>query len=656
MELSLLKEIMLLLAASVFTISLFRRIHLTPILAYLAAGILVGPSVFGWIQMHDEIHVIAELGIVFLLFSLGLEFSFPKLIAMRKMVFGMGTLQVGITLVLLMMLVMSFGIPWQGAFAIGCILALSSTAIVIKALSEKAIMQTRRGQISVSILLFQDIAVVPMLIAFPLLGGDSDGSLAGALFLALAKGLVVFVVLIGIGKWLLPKIFYEIAQARTDELFVLTTLLVALVAGGVTHLFGLSMALGAFLAGMMLGESQFKHQLESDIRPFRDILMGLFFTTVGMQLDIVAIWQSLHWLVLIVIIVLTIKAVVIFVVGRLLKESKTDALATGIMLSQMGEFGFVLASLALTHELIDAKTTSLLIGVGVVSMGLTPYLVNNASRFANYLIFRKIQKDDHLVEDQATSHLKAHCIICGYGRVGQTVSRFLKSEAIPYVAIDFDPMRVQEARQAGELVNFGDVRKADILKAANISEAKLIAVTINDQTKAVAVVHLVRQLAPDAKVVVRTNNDENLDDLKLAGATEVVPEKLEGSLMLVLHVLFQSGVPIKRIFRRVRRERRNHYNFMHGFFPGENVDINRQNADTLEFLHAIALPDNAFAVGKTLEELNLKRMRVDVIGLRRDHNEIENPALSTLLEAQDVLVIRAKPRRVERAERYLLEG
>ncbi len=657
MELSsFFSEIILLLAASVLTISLFRRINLTPILAYLFAGLIVGPSVFGWVTSAKQIDVIAELGVVFLLFSLGLEFSIPKLVAMRRMVFGTGTLQVIITMSIIMLIVISLGVPWQGAFAIGGALALSSTAIVIKQLSEQGKLKLKKGQLAISVLLFQDIAVVPMLITIPILSAGSDTALGTALGLALLKGVAVFIVLLSAGKWLLPRVFDEIAQARTDELFVLTTLLVALIAGGVTHLFGLSMALGAFLAGMMLGESQYKHQLEADIRPFRDILMGLFFTTVGMKLDLVAIWHSFHWLVLSVASLLVLKTFLIYIIAKLMGQRKEDALASGIMLCQMGEFGFVLVSLASENLLISSEATSLLIGIGVLSMGLTPFLVNNADRISVFIIHHHLQINTQDKLPGFKSELKDHVIICGFGRVGQTVARFLKIEAVPYVALDFDPVRVQEAQQAGEKVHFGDVRNSAILNAANISKAALVIITLDDSIKSKAVVHQIKALFPDLKVVVRTTDDEHLQSLKQAGATEVVPEKLEGSLMLVLHVLYQSGVPVKRIFSRIRRERRNQYNFMHGFFPGENLDISSDKRDQVEFLHAIALPQKAYAIGKTLSQLNLAAMKVEVIGLRRDNEEMEKPSPETYIEVDDVLVVMAKAWRMEKAERYLLKG
>ncbi|MER2491182.1 monovalent cation:proton antiporter family protein [Catenovulum sediminis] len=652
MELNLFAEILLLLLISVFLIALFRRLKLAPILAYLVAGVIAGPSVINILSDAKEISFVGELGIVFLLFSLGLEFSFPRLIAMRHMVFGVGCGQVVLTLLVILAICLFSGYDWQAALVVSCAIALSSTAIVIKQLTENGKLQNKRGQLAVSILLFQDLAVVPMLIALPIIAGGSDADLASSLLAALINGLLVFVLLIAVGKWLLPRIFNEIAQARSDELFVLTTILVALLTAAITHLFGLSMALGAFLAGMMLGESQYKHQLEADIRPFRDILMGLFFISVGMQLDIALVWASVHWLVFIVVIVLALKVFLIQLVARFFKQNKTDAWASGIMLCQMGEFGFVIAALALEHTLIDKHLASMLIGVGVVSMAITPYLVNRASLFAQFLARQSLvdAKPDNSNEH---SNLSNHVIICGFGRVGQIVSRFLKLESIPYVALDVDPTRIHEAKAAYEPVHFGDARKIEILKSVNIHAARLVIIAFDDIAKALVVIDLVKKHAPAAKILVRTRTDDNLQQLFAAGADEVIPETLEGSLMLVSHVMLHSGVPVKRIFGRVRRERKNHYNGLHGFYRGDSY---KQNEREIEYLHAVTLTERAFAVGLKLNELDLPLRRVEVTGIRRGDKEIINPDPDIALEAQDVVIILGVPRRVERAERYLLEG
>jgi len=649
-------EVLAILSTAVFIVWLFRRLKLPAILAYLVAGMLVGEH--GLNLIHDQVDYdhFAELGIVFLLFTLGLEFSLPRLMAMRHLVLAVGSLQVGISLLIFTIASMFFGLSFESAFVVGGILALSSTAIVIRQLSETGAMKRKSGQISVAILLFQDVAVVPLLIIIPMLALDNDTSMVWALSLAILKGVVVVTLLLFIGKWLLPKVFNIIAQVRTDELFVLTTLLVTLLASALTQWFGLSMALGAFLAGMMLSESEYKHQLEADIRPYRDILLGLFFITVGMKLDVALLISSPFSLLAIMLSFMLVKVMVIKVLATRAGESSKDAWASGLMLAQMGEFGFVLIALANQVKLLPSDVSSMLLGAGVISMAITPYMIDHARSWSSLLSQEKSNETDELEQLPENKNLKDHVIICGFGRVGQTVSRFLKQETIDFVAIDIDPLRTRKAREAGENVLFGSSRQTELLKAAHLSQAKLVVIAFGEDKQSLEVIQKVRSLSPEVPILVRTRNDDNLDMLYDAGVNEVVPESLEGSLMLVSQVLSLTGVPFSRIMRRVQKERKNHYNHLHGFFQGEHTDMSPEAIDRIEFAHAILINDDSFGCGKSIESLNIKKRKVNIIALRRGDIECESPEEGTILQNQDTLIIRGKPKGVEGAERYIQEG
>lgn len=649
-------SLLLLLAVAVILVWLFRRVKLPAILAYLVAGIIAGPDVMGWIADPDDYHLVAELGIVLLLFSLGLEFSLPKMIAMRRWVFGLGAAQVLGSLLIFLLIGFIWLDEWAASLAIAGALALSSTAVVIKQLKESAQTSTRRGQMSVAILLFQDIAVVPLLIIIPLLASD-DGNIGYTLLLALAKGAAVIAVLMTIGKWVLPYLFKEIAKQRTDELFVLATLLVALVAGGMTHIFGLSMALGAFLAGMMLGESQYKHQLEADIRPFRDILMGLFFTTIGMQLQLYGFVQNFHWILLALVIMAVIKIALISSVARFMGERDEDAWGSGISLFQMGEFGFVIVALASSHGLLSKEIVTSMIGIGVLSMAITPIVIHRLKPLVNLVV----RHSDPLVdiEKQRTTGnegLENQVLICGFGRVGQTMSRFLDAEGITHIAVDNDPMRVQEAVAGGARVYFGDSSRRDILRAVGAEKVDLIIISFADDLRALDVLKELRQLNPEAYIIVRSKDDMRLTQLQEAGASQVVPDTLEASLMLISHVLNRSGIPIRRILARLDKERRNHYGEMHGFFQGSETDMDPELSDKLEFLRALTLPEGAWANGKRIDELDWEKHQVQLKALRRDDKEFPEPDSDTELQSQDVVLLVGKPRYVEAAERWLLEG
>ncbi|MGS2720330.1 cation:proton antiporter domain-containing protein [Paraglaciecola aestuariivivens] len=649
-------NILILMSVAVTTVWLFKRINLPPILAYLFCGIVAGPDLLALFEHPEDMQNFAELGIVFLLFSLGLEFSLPRMLAMRHLVFGVGLAQMLGTSAVFMLAAWLIGFDVKAALVIGGMIALSSTAIVIKQTSDMGILNTSRAQIAVSILLLQDLAVVPLLILVPLLAADSEQSLAIAISMAFLKGLLVVAILMSIGKWVLPKVFSEVARTRTDELFVLTTILVALMAAGLAFSFGLSMALGAFLAGMMLGESQYRHQLEADIRPFRDILMGLFFITIGMRLDLINLPSQLHWVVLGLVVIMGLKVLIIKVSANLFKLGPQDGWAAGIKLCQMGEFGFVLAALAVDHAILTSQQGSLFLTIGVISMAMTPWLVDKSPIIAKMLSSRQLDTSGLQPLSSHSETLVDHVLIFGYGRVGQSVSRLLKIEAIPYLVVDADPVRVQESQNAGEPVFFGDVKQKDILRTVGIERAKMVLITFDQHEKAMSVIHLIKSLYPDLPIVVRTRKDYRMEELLGAGAFQVVPEILEGSLMLVTQVLQMSGVPMSRILKRVRKERKAHYANMHGFFPGETTEMDYVKQDKLEFLHAVILTPNAYAVGKTLDHLNLTKWGVKIKGLRRDNHEIAEPDPMGILLAEDILVIAAKPHLVERAERYLLEG
>ncbi|WP_372870983.1 monovalent cation:proton antiporter-2 (CPA2) family protein [Shewanella sp.] len=648
MEHGILLKVLLMLLIAIGAIALLRRLGLPAILAYLLTGVVAGPGGFDWFSQR-QMQSVAELGVVLLMFTLGLEFSVPKLWAMRRTVFGLGSAQVLVTTLIAMLIAMVLGQSPVEALVIGSAIALSSTAIVLKLLNEKGALRRRHGELSVSVLLFQDLAVVPLLILLPLLGSE-DGTMAlNSILLALLKGIVAFMALMAFGKWALPKVFDEVARSRSNELFVLSALVVALLTGALTQWLGLSMALGAFMAGMLLGESQYRRQLEADIRPFRDLLMGLFFISIGMLLDfqlVIAYW----WQILLGLIAVVIgKALVIHGLLKLAGEPFRVSSVTALTLAQVGEFSFVVLALAVNYQLLELEVSTSLVMVAVLSMALAPALVRHAVNISK--MFQGLKPNAH--RDASVPRLDEGSelvLILGYGRVGQTIARFLRAEAVPYLALDLDPTRVQEAKRAGEPVYFGDACKRSILKQAGISQAKMIVLTFCESRAVDEVIHLCRTLAPDAKILVRTRDDTELKLLEQAGASQVIPETLEGSLMLVSQVLYQCGVPLARILKRLELERRNHYHYLHGFFSGTDTDF------TIDLLHAVALPRGASSVGKTLQEIPWDKLRVELRAIRRGGEEFDHPSDEWQLRAGDVLILFGKPRRVEKAEALLLQG
>ncbi|MFM1688699.1 cation:proton antiporter [Aeromonas salmonicida] len=646
-------DVLILLFAAVLLVAIFRRLGQPVILAYLVAGVLLGPHGAAVLSEQANMQTIAELGIVFLMFSLGLEFSLPRLIAMRMLVVGVGGLQVLFTSLLFFWLGWWWGLSLSQALVVSGTLALSSTAVVIKQLGEQKQLHTRRAQLGVSVLLFQDLAVVPLLVMIPILARpEIQGSaLLAEIAWATLKGLFALFSLLAVGKWLLPLLFHEVARARSDELFVLSALLVALLAAFMTHSLGLSMALGAFLAGMMLGESHYRHQLEVDIRPFRDVLMGLFFITIGMTMD----WQlvALAWwqVILCVFGLILIKSLLVLLAGGLMGERKRDAMAAGIMLSQVGEFGFVLLALANHHALLEHQLVSLLIGIGVISIAMTPWLVQKAHGLARSLTDSALLTRSEVAQSGLSKH--QHVIIAGFGRAGQTCARFLKLEDIPFLALDLDPERVGEAKTAGEQVAFGDASRRDILLAAGLLRARLVIITFDDRKRVEAMLALIKELAGQVRVLVRTRDDSFLEAFKQAGAHEVIPESQEGALMLVSHLLLNCDIPIGRVIRRMELERSSQYRFLHGFYWGDQSASNLETDQLLERLHPVLLHDQAWAVGQTVQALALDAVRIKEV--QRGEQSLE-PRPELRLAAGDRLVLFGNAVAMEQAEQKLLEG
>jgi CPA2 family monovalent cation:H+ antiporter-2 len=654
------EAILILLAGAVIVVALFRRANLPPILGYLFVGMLVGPYGLGWVPDTDDARFLAEFGVVFLLFTIGLEFSLPQLIAMKHMVFGLGGAQVLISTALAWLIAWLAGMSMAGAFVIGGVVAMSSTAIVIKQLTDQLELNSRHGKLAVGILLFQDLAVIPFLILIPAMAGDADGSVIESLLRALLKGAAVVTMMLAAGHWLLRPLFHEIARARSAELFMLTVLLFTLSAAWITHLSGLSLALGAFLAGMSLGETEFRHQVEADIRPFRDVLLGLFFVTIGMLLDMRGLLDILPWVLLITAGIIVVKALLITALARLVTGAEQGvALRTGLSLAQGGEFGFALLTLALGYGLLNPDASQVVLASVLMSMMLTPMLVRYNGHIAKRVFAISYGRSRALTTGNvavAAKPLSGHVLICGYGRIGQNIARFLDQEGFDYIALDLDPQRVREATEAGERVKYGDSNRREILEAAGLMRARILVISYDDPDSTSRILRHTRELRPDMPILVRTRDDTHLERFQEEGATEVVPETLEASLMLASHLLLLLDIPMSRVLHRVREVRSDRYRMLRGFFHGEQALAPEDPNAFRERLHAVTLPEGAHAVGLTLAALNLEDAGVMVTAVRRGGIRGPQPNPDTLLRAGDVLVLYGTPEALEHAEAVLLKG
>lgn len=649
---------LLLLLAAVAGVVVFRRLNLPPMLGYLSVGILVGPHAFGLANDSSRVEYLAEFGVVFLMFSIGLEFSLARLRAMSKIVFGLGVAQVAGTIVASMLAavtIQSFApISWQASFALGGALAMSSTAIVSKMLAERLELESEHGRNIIGVLLFQDLAVVPLLIIIAALGKNPK-DLAVALGLAAIKIGIALALLLWVGQRLMRGWLNMVARLRSQELFMLNLLLVTLGAAFLTDQLGLSMALGAFIAGMLIAETPYRHQVEEDIKPFRDVLLGLFFITTGMLLDPVVILHHPIAVAVLFLVPVALKLAMITGLSRLFGASPGVAMRTGLGLAQAGEFGFVLMNLITGKQLLDPVASEVILSSMLLSMLAAPFLIQNSNRIVMRLSSSEWLTQSLQMTKIATQSIKnsGHVIICGYGRSGQNLARMLEQEGIAYVALDLDPDRVDAAASAGESVVFGDAGRHESLAAAGIQRAAAVAITYANTPSALKVLGHVQQLNVSLPVIVRTVDDAALDKLIAAGATEVIPEIVEGSLMLASHTLVVMGVPMRRVIRRVEQMRDERYGLLRGYFRGAD-DTEDENEREQVRLQSVKIDARADAVGKTLGELRLREAAVEVTAIRRRGIRGGEPDAAARIMVDDILVLRGTPGALDKAEEKLL--
>ncbi len=659
MEYHGLDDIIRLLGSAVVVVAIFRRLTLPPILGYLVVGVMTGPHALGWLRDSTITHSLGEIGVVFLLFTLGLEVSIPQFLAMRRTLLGLGGAQMLVGTVTGGLIAWELDIPWQAALIVAGALAMSSTAMVAKQLTEQLELQSLHGRLALGILLFQDLAAVPFLVIIPILAGDQGGSIGLPLLAALGKGIVAFVSMLALGRWLLRPLFREVAAARSAELFTLTVLLVSLTAAWITSLMGLSLALGAFLAGMMLGETEFRHQIAADIRPFQDVLLGLFFITVGMQLNLGLLPPLWPWILLIVLGLVVGKGPLVALLTRLAGYDNEVALRTGMILAHGGEFGFALLALALSNGLLTRTDSQPILAAIVISMALTPLLIRYNGPVARIVFANtRLGGATRRVRDIAAAMEAArdHVIICGFGRIGQNMAGFLREEGFDYVALDLEPVRIKEAWKAGEPVFFGDATHYKILEAVGVARARALIISFNDEQSALKILHIVRARRQDLPILVRIRDDASLDKFLDAGATEVVPETLEASLMLAIQLLLLLEVPLGKVIDRVRTVRSDRYQVLRVFFRRAEAERRREAGRDHERLASVYLPPGAYAAGSRLGDLKLQQLGVRITAVRSGNERYDAPGPDLTLKPGDVVVLGGTPEQLAHAEEILLMG
>jgi CPA2 family monovalent cation:H+ antiporter-2 len=651
-------QILFVLLTTIIVVALVRRLHYPPIIGYMIVGLiisLVGQHSF---DHFNNLRILAHYGVVFLLFSIGLEFSLTRLLAMRKTVFGLGSLQMIICGGLAFLICnFIFKLAPLTSFIIAVAVAMSSTAIISKILDEGGELSTKVGQLSMSMLIFQDLMVVPAIIITSFFAHHTNSALLSSLFVELVKGLVTFVILILIGKKIFTPIFHEVARAHSSELFTLATLFAALSAAYFSEMMGMSKEFGAFLAGAIIGGTPYHHQVESDIRPFRDVLLGIFFIGVGTMINIHVFAHDFLWVLLVSFIILIGKLVTInYLVYFLKLGHPREASRIGLLLAQAGEFGFVLIALATHYNFLGDNQAQILLAALITSMLLsiiTLHYQNYLLPWINKLLFFGYAHQP--LKKEIISHKNNMVIICGYSRIGQSIAKALTGQGFHYLALDLDPQLVNQAQLAGEEVIYADATDPHILRHLHTDKAKAMILTFQDPALSMKVIEHVRLFAPEIPIFARTKNDTDIPRLLEAGATEVIPDMLEASLMLSLHVLVNLGVDLKKAVEWSENLRRDRYQLLQGYFQGEANRVNKNSANEPQ-QKALMIYEHFYANGKTIHQLHIGNFNLELVALRKKGILGQKPSPNTKVHAGDVLIVQGLKDNIEKFEWLLLEG
>jgi len=653
-------QILILLAASVCVIAAVRKLALPAILGYLAVGMLLGPHALALAADNETTRLLADFGVVFLVFTLGLEFSLPRLVAMRWEVLGVGGAQVLITTgVVAAGAMLFFDVAPAVAVLIGGAVAMSSTAIIIAHLTDQSDNNRTHGRLAVAICLFQDLSFPLLLALLSALSGGVGSVDAAHILGAIGVATLALLLVLAAGRWLLRPLFLMIASVRSAELFSLAVLLAVLASAWATHAVGLSLALGAFLAGMMLAETEFRHQVEATIRSYREVLLGLFFITVGMLLDVGLLLRDLPLVTAILAGMLLLKAAVVAVVAKPATKSWFKSLRTGVIVSQGGEFGFALLILLLRNSLLDPAIVQPLLAATVLSMVISPLIIRQNRRITRVILRETGNPQTEAMRQERVTLAAAdreHVVICGFGRVGQNIARVLEQSGFEYIALDVDPYRIRTGRQAGDPVVYGDAGQVKVLENVGLAQASVVVITFANPDVALRILRAVRELRADVPILVRTQDDTKLTELQAAGATEVVPETFEASLMLLSHLLLLVKLPVGAVIRTVNDIRSHRYSMLRQYFRDAYAEHLDQTHAFREELHSVILPPHAWAVGRSITDLRERGAEVTVNAVRRDGIVGRDPGPDTVFKEGDVVVVYGTPEAVEHAETLLLMG
>ncbi|MBK9290349.1 MAG: cation:proton antiporter [Bacteroidetes bacterium] len=666
MDVNLLKEAVFIFGASILIFLAFQRFSLPSVLAYMLAGMLLGNSGLGLIKSSHQMDLFAEAGIIFLLFIIGIEFSIKGLLRIGKAVFAGGSLQVGMTVLLVTLTGLAFGLPLPKAVFLSFLIALSSTAIVLKLLQEKGMTTSPHGKLSLAILIFQDIIIIPMILLVPVLAGQG-GNIGFELLLMLGKFALVLAALYFLSRTVVPFILDRVIRTRSRELFLLTIVTIIFAVAWLTHELDLSLAIGAFFAGLIISESDYSHQATANVLPFRELFLSFFFVSVGMLLDLSFFAANVPMILALTLLLFLLKSLIVFLSVLILRYPVRTALMAAFALFPVGEFSFLLASIGMRNDLISEEIYQYFLASSIITMGLTPFLLGYAESISDFIIrsllprkvrhrlltFRALRKQH---EESLHQELTDHLVIVGYGVNGRNVSRAAAETDIPYIVVELDPDVYKAARAENVPIVFGDAADDVILHHVHLQKARVAVIAISDPQSTKKIITQMRMISETVHIIVRARYVNEIDEILRLGADEVIPEEFETSIEVFTRVLNHYLIPYDKVQSFVSHIRAHNYELLCGKSGGNQCPPHLR-------LH---IPDMVIAtlpvqrggnkiVGKTLRESQLRtRFEVTVLAIRRGQQYLTNISPDTTIETDDMLYLFGHPEKIARVNAFLL--
>lgn len=650
MEIVLLEDFVIIFGLASLVIFIFHKYRIPAIVGFLITGVLTGPHGFGLVQNHDDIEILAEIGVILLLFTIGIEFSFKTLVRVRRTVFLGGGLQVMLTIVFAMIIFWLLGNDLNQSVFMGFLAALSSTAVVLRVIQEKGEVNTQYGQTATGILIFQDIAIVPMILFIPLLAGTNEKSLLSFLWILL-KAIIVIVIALASARYLIPKLLHHIIKTRSKELFLLTIFVIVFAVAWLTYVAGLSLALGAFLAGLIISESDYSHEAFGNIIPFRDIFTSFFFVSIGMLLDVQYVLQNPVLIIAVSIGVIFLKTIITGFVAFILGLPFRTTVLVGLVLSQVGEFSFILSQDGLKQNLISDSYYQLFLAVAVISMALAPIIINFSPKLADIAekmpLPKNFRKGHKPVIQASVPKLENHLLIVGLGVHGMHLVRAARHANIKFLAIDNDPETVRKAQKDNIPIIFGDGANETVLRQSMVKRAEAVVITVGDPAGIFRITELVRKINPSCYLIVRTKYIADLENLYNLGANEVIPEEFETSVEIFSKVLNKYLVPRDEIEKLIGDMRTDSYEMFRNIDTGTpdvmNAGLHFPNVE----VSALKIHEDSTVTEKSIADLNLRNdYGVTLLAIRRNDETIPNPSPSKKLQAGDILYVMGEPSQI----------